>query len=330
MTTAASLLRAVLAVAEQKGVARADVLSRAGLARDVLEDRNARVPTAAFLDAIRVTGELGRTDRVGAEIAGAMDGAAFGAVAFVLASCANVREALQRFARYTRLLCDELRFEVVERPDGADVVYALDGAACSIETGPALFEMAMTHLVLMARRGTNGAFAAREVVFQHDAPPRGLPEIIGAPVRFAAGRNAVLVDVAALGLPLRGGNRTLLGILDTHVEGILAALPREDDVLGVVRVAIRKLLADGEPSLAAVARTAGLGTRTLQRRLLDRGVTFRQLIDDVRREVAVAELERGGASIAEVAFALGFSSPSAFHHAFRRWTGRSPGSARVT
>lgn len=330
MTTTASLLRAVLSVATEKGVAADTVLARAGLTRGILEDRDARVPTAAFLEAIRVTGELGRSDRVGAEIALAMDGAAFGAVAFLLASCATIREALHRFARYTRLLCDELRFEVVERPGGADVVYALDGPP-----EPALFELAMTHLVLMARRGTNDAFAAREVAFQHAAQPRGLAGIIGAPVRFGAGRNAVLLEVAALDLPLRAGNRTLLGILDTHVEGILANLPREDDVLGVVRVEIRKLFGGRaerpiEPTLAAVARTAGLGTRTLQRRLLDRGVTFRQLVDDVRREVAVAELERGGASIAEVAFALGFSSPSAFHHAFRRWTGRSPGSARVT
>ena len=259
-----------------------------------------------------------------------MDGAAFGAVAFLLASCENVREALARFARYTRLLCDELCFEVVERADRVEVVYALDGLV-----EPALMELAMTHLVLMARRGTTGRFTPRELVFQHAAAPRDLDAIVGAPVRFDAGRNAVILDPSAMKLPLRAGNRTLLGILDEHVEGILAKLPREDDVLGVVRGAIRKLVGvrgerPVEPTIAAVAKITGLGVRTLQRRLVTRGVTFRQLVDDVRREIAVSELERGGASIAEVAFALGFSSPSAFHPAFRRWTGRSPGSARVT
>ncbi|MFO0613897.1 MAG: AraC family transcriptional regulator [Polyangiaceae bacterium] len=326
MSAAASLLRAVLAVAVAKGVDEEAVLSRAGLSRAVLEDRDARIPTLAYLAAIRATADLTRCDRIGAEIAAAMDGAAFGAVGFLLASCANVREALHRFARYTRLLCDELRFEVRERDGRVEIVYALEGPA-----EPALFEMAMTHLVLMARRGTNGRFRAREVVFQHGAPPRGMEETIGAPVRFGGPCNMVVAESAALDLPLRAGNRTLLGILDSHVEGVLASLPREDDVLTVVRAAIRKCHErSGEPTLAAVAKTAGLGARTLQRRLVDRGVTFRQLVDDVRREIAVAELEKGGASIAEVAFALGFSSPSAFHHAFRRWTGRSPGRARMT
>lgn len=326
MSTAASLLRAVLSVGAEKGLEPKVILARAGIPPEVVDDREARVPTASYLAAIRATGELSRSDRIGVEIAGAMDGAAFGVVGFLVASCANVREAFLRFARYTRILCDELRFELQESADGAEVVYALDGES---DTAPALFELAMTHLVLSTRRGTGGRFAPREVHFRHAAEPRGIPEIIGSPVRFGAARNAVIVDSATLALPLRAGNPTLLGILDAHVEAILAKLPREDDVLGVVRAAIRKLVPTGEPSLAAVAKAAGLGARTLQRRLVDRGVTFRQLIDDVRREMAVAELEKGGASVAEVAFALGFSSPSAFHHAFRRWTGKSPGSARA-
>ncbi|MFN9944969.1 MAG: helix-turn-helix transcriptional regulator, partial [bacterium] len=85
------------------------------------------------------------------------------------------------------------------------------------------------------------------------------------------------------------------------------------------------LLPDGEPSLPTVARRLALGERTLQRRLREEGLTFRALVDDVRHECAKIQRATPEVSVAEVAYSLGFSSPSAFHHAYRRWTGASPG-----
>ena len=319
MSTAVSLVRAVLAVVQRADAKPDAVLERAAIARATVDDREARVPTARFLEVLRAAAELTGRLSIGADVARAMDGEAFGVLGFVVASCSDLREALLRFSKFTRLLCDELRFELVVGATSAKVVYELAGF-----DEPALFELAETHLVLTARRGTKGLFRPTELCFRHTATPRELAEVAGAPVRFGAPRNEVVFAPSALDLKLRGGNKALLSILDKHAEQVLAALPREDDVLSVVRVAIQKLLDGGEPSLAAAAQSSGLGTRTLQRRLLERGVTFRALVDDVRREIAVAELERGGASVTEIAFALGFSGPSAFHHAFRRWTGRSP------
>ena len=321
MSTAASLIRAVSNAAAQEGVSAERLLARAAIDPTIFEDRDARVPTTAYFEALRVGGELTGNPCFGLSVAGAMNGAAFGALAFVMASCATLREALQRFARYTRLVCDELRVDVIERGDSASIVYVVEG----VPPEPTLFEMALCHLASTARRGTNEAFQPQSVVFCHRAPPRSLPAALGAKVTFGGAQNAMICDRAALDLPLRGRNATLLGILERHVEQVLSAMPREEDLGAVVSLAIRGLLPLGEPSLADAARRCGLGPRTLQRRLRERGVTFRSLIDDVRREAALEQLAHPEVSVAEVAFALGFSDPSAFHHAFRRWTGRSPG-----
>ena len=321
MSTAASLVRAVRDAAAQRGVRAEALLARAGIDPTIFDDRDARVPTPAYLEALRAGGDLARDPCFGLTVAGAMNGEAFGALAFVMASCATLREALQRFARYTRLLCDELRVDVIERGSAASIVYALEG----VPPEPTLFEMAIGHLVSTARKGTLDAFRPQAVVFCHRAPPRALPRALGAPVELGGAQNAVICDRAALDLPLRGKNATLLGILERHVEHVLSSMPREEDLVAVISVAIRGLLPLGEPSLADAARRCGLGERTLQRRLRERGVTFRALVDDVRREAALAQLAHPEVSVAEVAFALGFSGPSAFHHAFRRWTGKSPG-----
>lgn len=321
MSTAASLIRAVKNAAAREGVSAERLLARAGIDPTIFLDRDARVPTLAYLDTLRAGGELTGNPCFGIEVAGAMDGAAFGALAFVMASCATLREALQRFARYTRLLCDELRIDVIEQGTSASIVYVLEG----VPPEPMLFEMALCHLVSTARKGTSDAFQPRAVVFCHRAAPRSLEGALGAPVTFGGAQNAVICERSALDLPLKGRNATLLGILERHVEHVLSSMPREEDLVAVVSVAIRGLLPLGEPSLADAARRCALGERTLQRRLRERGVTFRSLIDDVRRDAALEQLAHPEVSVAEVAFALGFSGPSAFHHAFRRWTGKSPG-----
>ena len=69
-------------------------------------------------------------------------------------------------------------------------------------------------------------------------------------------------------------------------------------------------------------------TRTLRRRLLAEGTTFSEQLDHVRRELAIDYVERGGRSITEVSFLLGFSTTGAFHRAFRRWTGQAPSEYR--
>jgi AraC-like DNA-binding protein len=80
--------------------------------------------------------------------------------------------------------------------------------------------------------------------------------------------------------------------------------------------------------IGALAKGAGLSRRTLQRRLQVRGGSFRSLRDELRRDQAIELLRDPIVTCEAVAAALGFSEPSAFHRAFMRWTGRSPGEFR--
>jgi AraC-like DNA-binding protein len=88
-------------------------------------------------------------------------------------------------------------------------------------------------------------------------------------------------------------------------------------------------IAQGEPEVAAVARALATSDRSLQRRLQEEGTSFRGVVDDARRELAVGYLGDRRMTVAEVAYLLGYSEASAFVRAFKRWTGKTPGEMRT-
>ena len=116
-----------------------------------------------------------------------------------------------------------------------------------------------------------------------------------------------------------------LGRVAKRIEA--SATPRETPFRAEVERRIEPLLADGPVRVDAVARALGLSRQTLYRRLKAEGTTFEALVERVRRRLAL-ELLRGGASVKEAAYRLGFSDPAAFSRAFKRWTGQSPRDAR--
>jgi AraC-like DNA-binding protein len=95
-----------------------------------------------------------------------------------------------------------------------------------------------------------------------------------------------------------------------------------------VRDAIGRTLPATTPTLSSIGRSLGMSPRTLQRRLGERGVTFGEILDAVRRDAAMSAITRPGASVQDVALSCGFDDVKALRRAFRRWTGRSPSEYR--
>jgi AraC-like DNA-binding protein len=91
-----------------------------------------------------------------------------------------------------------------------------------------------------------------------------------------------------------------------------------------VRSTVAEALCDGSPTIRKIARRMGTSVRTLQRRLELQGVVFKELVAEIRCELAHRYLADAQADLTEVAFLLGYSELSAFDRAFRRWTGSTP------
>lgn len=127
----------------------------------------------------------------------------------------------------------------------------------------------------------------------------------------------------------RPGNpfMAFLGEVAKAIEGKVAA-PKKSEFRGEVERRMEPMLASGAVRVEAVARLLGCSRQTLYRRLKAEGVTFAELLDGLRRRLALRFVREQGLSVKDSAWRLGFSDPAAFSRAFKRWTGTSPSEAR--
>jgi AraC-like DNA-binding protein len=107
-------------------------------------------------------------------------------------------------------------------------------------------------------------------------------------------------------------------------------VPHQDSLTRQVRGLLTEALKAGDPRLETLSQRLGLSARTLQRRLREEGTSHQDLLDEVRSELSRRYLLEPELAICEVAYLLGFSEPSAFHRAFRRWTGVTPKAFRMS
>lgn len=162
---------------------------------------------------------------------------------------------------------------------------------------------------------------------EHAAPGyRGLyPHHVLARPEFAAASTEVVVDSAALDRPLAFPDRRTRRRCEAYCTEVMRRRTQPSLVVAV-RDHIRANLA--EASLEAAAGAVRMSSRTLRRRLAEHGLTFRGLLDEAREARARDLLHRGVPTV-EVASRVGYTEPSAFIHAFRRWTGTTPGRAQT-
>ena len=121
---------------------------------------------------------------------------------------------------------------------------------------------------------------------------------------------------------------SIFAILGTFFQG-LAATPQTRCFRSDVEKVIEPLLATGEANIDRVARELGLSRQTLYRRLKGEGVTFEEILEAKRRQLAIRYLKLDRVSVKTAAYKLGFSDPAAFSRAFKRWTGIAPSEVRT-
>lgn len=153
--------------------------------------------------------------------------------------------------------------------------------------------------------------------------------IFGVPLFFESHMNALLIDEAILNLKLPRTNPYLSEILSARAEELLKSLESSKTTRGRVENLLIPILHTGDMSIAAIAGKLGLSRQTLFRKLKAEGITFEQVLDELRHNLALHYLNGKKASVNQTAYLLGFSEPAAFSRAFKRWTGSSPRSMRL-
>ncbi len=304
------------------------VLEGAGLTPEGLAGPDARAPQAANDRVYEALTERARDPDFGLHFAERIDLDGFHVVGHLAVHSTTLGEALRRVAAHSRILHDSGRVEVETAGDEASVFPGCRGLPHDWPRQIAEFSAAS--VVVLGRRITGRAWTPRRVEFRHPRPPRASEHlrVFGVEPAFGQHETAVVLDRALLDLPVLGAAEGLATHLDVYAREVAARLPREDDLASRVHRSIAVELARGAPDIGAVAAQLGTTPRTLQRRLADQDTSFQALADVVRREFAERYLRDATLSLHEVGFLVGFSDPSNFHRAFRRWVGATPSEYR--
>jgi AraC-like DNA-binding protein len=322
-TSSVRILRAVVAALAARGVDPAAFLAEVGVSPETVADSDARIPFEHLEHAWALVPRFSEDDAFGLHLAETVHPDAFDVLDYVSQSCSNLEEAFARLVRYQRLMHDVVAVTLELHGDEAWIVHRVSDDPAGVPRHAA--EAAVASWILRARKLTGADLRPRLVRFQHTAP-RDVSEharILRCKVEFSAKVNTVILLRTDLSLPIVSANSGLRAILDRHAESLLASLP-EQGLASAARAAIADALRAGTAELTSVAKRLGVSKRTLQRRFAHDGLRFEELLEEVRRELAVRYLSEHDVAIGEIAFLLAYSDPTAFHRAFRRWTGTTP------
>jgi AraC-like DNA-binding protein len=239
-------------------------------------------------------------------------------------------DALGRLVRYARLLNSALQFRVEQQPDSIDLVTVLP------EKLPPDFEYAaadlgMAAFLRMCQITAGHPIRPRHVALRRPVPPcrEQFEEMFCASIDYGAPENRLCFDRQLLTRHLASANPELARINDQVVVDYLARFDRESIAMQV-RSKIIHQLPDGIPKQEAIADTLHVSLRSLQRKLKEEDTSFKDLLEDTRQQLALQYLGDTRRSIGEITYLLGFSEPSNFTRAFKRWTGKSPAQYRMT
>ena len=314
-------VRAIALGAARAGVDPAALCKRFGIAPELMADVDARVPVSLVIDLWQQVPVLAGDGDFGLHLAELAVAAPQGLGGRLIAAAPTFGDGLRRMLRFERVFHDVRTSELALTGDEAVLTHDTRGG---LDLPRHAAEFGWAFLVLLGRRTTGAHLAPIGVEFRHAAPASAAEHqrIFGVRPRFGGEVDQLRLRRADLARAQLGADASLSEILEAHAGTLLARLPATTDLVAQVRAAVYDSLPDA--AVAAVAQRVGLTPRTLQRRLAEHGASFQDLLDDVRRALAMRLLAEPATSAAEVAYALGFADQSSFHRAFVRWTGFTP------
>lgn len=323
-TIAATSTLAMVLTADARGIRTRDVLESAGLTRELLDDPDARIPAPAVLAIWNALRERTADPALQLAAPATLPFGAYRVIDYIVAASATVGEGVEHFARFFGLIAEAVALTVShdDREHGLSLAMA-DGTAVPPIYVDYVFAALVTRIRMRIRPGLH--VLRVELRQPRPAVAARYEDVFGASVHFNAATDRLCFSDEEWRSPILSADASLARLLEEHARVLARRVPvAPSGFPAEVQKMIAAAPAEGG-SVENVARALHVSMRTLQRRLVASGTTFREVSDAVRSQLAEGYLADPAVSIAEVAFLLGFSEQSSFNRAFRRWTGVSPG-----
>jgi AraC-like DNA-binding protein len=326
-TISVHLVEETLALARARGFDAGPLAEAAGIAAPLLASPKGRISSAQY-GALWAGIAHALDDEFFGQDSHPMKSGSFIAMTHTALGARNGAQALARAVGFMRLVLDDLSAQIETDTQRVRLRFVVrDGAPA-----PTLFAYATYFILvygllcwLVGRR-----IPLFEACFRCAEPPtvQEYRQMFCDHMRFDQPESYVDLSPDFLALPVIQTIQSVKPFLRDAPGSFIVKYRNAGSLAARVRKLLRALPMAAWPAADQMAQRLHVAEATLRRHLKHEGHTYQSIKDDLRRDIAIGELQSGARTIADIAAMLGFAEPSAFHRAFRKWTGMRPGDYR--
>jgi AraC-like DNA-binding protein len=323
------LSRLAIARLKSAGVPAAPLLKRAGLTPELIAEPEERLSVRNQIALLDEAAIALKDDCIGFTLARDFDLREIGLLYYVMACSQTLGDALKRLARYSKVTNEALVFGYRE---GNRLIISLSYSGVPRHSDRHQIEFCMFAALRICRMLTGQNLVPQHFSIAHHRSEGAseMTRFVGTKVEFGADTDEFALNIDARALRLIHSDPYLNDLLLKNCEAAVA--DRRSDMSQLrtrVENAISSMLPHGRVVVEDVARSLGMSERALARKLSDEGLKFTEILQQLRRDLAARYLDDRKLQVSKIAWLLGFHEVSAFTHAFKRWTGKTPSQVRT-
>jgi AraC-like DNA-binding protein len=326
-TISIHFVRPVAEAIRERGLDADAVLREAGIPTGLLGVGLARVSALQYSSLWRITIER-LDDEFFGQDSRRMKAGSFALLCRAVVHCNKLGGALERAIRCFGVFLDDISVELSKAGGRARIALQQQPPARPAKRFAHETLLVMMHGLACWLVGRRIPILAAGFAYPAPAHAGEYAAIFGPSLDFNEPRTFIEFDAAALDLRVVQSERSAKDFLRVAPQNILLKYKSSQSIAARIRRRFRQTLPNELPDLDTIAREFDIAPATLRRRLKAEGQAYQSIKDDLRRDLAIAYLSSTDMSVRDIAWALGFEEPSAFHRAFRRWANSSPGAYR--
>jgi len=319
------IARLACARLSEKGQDPNIMLSKVGLTTEGARDPTVRLEARTQIKLLELAAEELQDEALGFHLARSFDLREIGLALLCNSVSDHLADALRNAERYSQINNEGVRLRFSMQDWSA--VITLDYVNIDRDADRHHIEFWLVTLVRICRQVTNGRLAPSRLKTKHfrNRTPAEFRRFFGVDIEFGADRDEIWFPRPIALLSLEGRDERLNEMLRRYADEALARKPRERlTVRSKAEHLLPKLLPHGLATASEVARQLGMSSRTFSRKLRKEGISFAEILDQLRAALAKRYLDDETSPVSEIAWLLGYREVSSPTHAFKRWTGRTP------
>jgi AraC-like DNA-binding protein len=301
------------------------LLGRVGISPALLQMPQARVSVEQYGELWRLVA-LTLDDEFFGQDARRMKSGTFAMVCHAVLGCKTLGQALERSLRFYALILDDIAGKLV--PGDSEAAIELHDKSVKRRIFAHEVLLMLLHGVACWLVGRRIPVLRAQFAYPEPAHSAEYRLMYSTNLVFQAAHTALVFHAAHLDLPIVQNEGTLKDFLRNAPENILVKYKNGSSLTARTRRRLRQCLPGDLPEFEILSAEMNMTPATMRRRLHDEGTSYQSIKDQLRRDLAISYLSHSTRSVMDIGLELGFSERSAFHRAFKKWTGASPGEFR--